>query len=1137
METDLSKWSEATKHSITKIRSSPRRLWIKSAPSNLEKPQYDIKTVLKYKKVDQKIRPVPSYIPGYMKVQRRFPTNPLLNLPPLPFYPPKFKPTEKVTMERMTNLAINNNTDLLPEERKLLQHIIVVNERSVAFNEQERGTFRQDYFSDYQMPVMEHTPWQDKNMPIPKGYYERIIKLLKEKIDTGVYEEAQSSYRSRWFCVQKKNGDLRLVHDLQKLNGVSVRDSGVPPILDEFVEAYAGRSVYTVLDMYWGFHARMLHEESRDMTAFQTPLGVLRIASLPMGYTNSPAEFQACMMFILQHEVPNTAGVFIDDIPIKGPPTKYIGTNGQPECLTQNPGIRRYIWEHLNDVHRILHRIGESGGTVSGMKMQLCLSEVEIVGHKCSSKGREPIDARTKKVTEWPRPTNLKEVRGFLGLCGTVRIWIKDYSHIAKPLIDLTRKDVEFHWEPEQETAFIILKQKVTQAPALKPIDYTCDRKVYLSVDSSIHGIGFILSQEDEQGRRVPARYGSLPLTKGAENYGQSKLELYGLMRALRHYRAFIVGIKNLIVEVDAASIKGMLDHPDIQASTLINRWIQGVQQFDFQLVHVPAYKHKGPDALSRRPVTSQDSSDESDPEAWVDNIALFTQLNPDKPSPQISSTSFPSPAFNDTLYMDFLPSPLHDPSYFYAGAVKQHDPEQELIDILRYHVSKTHPPMNSRNKRRFVRKANQFFIQGTHLYKQSPSSPPQVIIFNKKRRKAILWDMHEENAHHGVWAVAKQTTLRYYWPDIPNDIKHHIQSCHTCQLRSTKKMHLPITISQPRHLFSKVYLDVMKMPKAQGMRWLVACRDDLSGVTECQAIKKDTAKAVANFFYHQIILRYGNVLEVVTDNGPSFQKEFRQLLEGYGIKQITISPYNSQANGVVERGHYNIREALVKLCKHDISKWPQMVAAACFTDRITIRRATGFSPFFLLHGVHPFLPCDLTDATFMVTNFRPGMTDEELLMARTRQLLRLPQDVEKARRTLHQSRIRSKQAFDTKYARRLQRSEYEPGMLVLLRNVPMENTMSIERKTTNRYIGPYSIVRKTQGGSYVLQELNGALLRHTVAAFRLIPYIQRQDLNQLAQDNHPREDDPNDPDPAQSYDEPEESTRSHSSLDDPDTT
>jgi len=118
-----------------------------------------------------------------------------------------------------------------------------------------------------------------------------------------------------------------MVHDLQKLNGVTIRDTGVPPILDEFVEAYAGRSVYSVLDMYCGFYARSLDPNSRDMTAFQTPLGVLWITSLPMGFTNSPSEFQACMVFILQDEIPEVADVFIDDVPIKGPTSRYVDSD------------------------------------------------------------------------------------------------------------------------------------------------------------------------------------------------------------------------------------------------------------------------------------------------------------------------------------------------------------------------------------------------------------------------------------------------------------------------------------------------------------------------------------------------------------------------------------------------------------------------------------------------------------------------------------------------------------------------------------------------------------------------------------------------------------------------------------------
>ena len=112
-----------------------------------------------------------------------------------------------------------------------------------------------------------------------------------------------------------------------------------------------------------------------------------------------------------------------------------------------------------------------------------------------------------------------------------------------------------------------------------------------------------------------------------------------------------------------------------------------------------------------------------------------------------------------------------------------------------------------------------------------------------------------------------------------------------------------------------------------------------------------------------------------------------------------------------------------------------------------------------------------------MVTEFKPGMTDEELLTARTHQILHMPEDVEKAHQILKCSRIHSKEAFESKFARGLQKEFHETGSLVLVWNTPIENSVSIERKTANRYMGPYRVVRQTQGGSYTLEEMNGNLL------------------------------------------------------------
>ena len=101
----------------------------------------------------------------------------------------------------------------------------------------------------------------------------------------------------------------------------------------------------------------------------------------------------------------------------------------------------------------------------------------------------------------WPIPQTPKEVRGFLGICGTVRIWIKNYSELARPLIQLYRKNAVFEWTDACQQSFDTLKQLVLSAPALLSIDYTSDQPVVLQVDTSNIGVGMILSQKDEQGK------------------------------------------------------------------------------------------------------------------------------------------------------------------------------------------------------------------------------------------------------------------------------------------------------------------------------------------------------------------------------------------------------------------------------------------------------------------------------------------------------------------------------------------------------------------------------------------------------------------------------------------------------------
>ena len=1055
-----------------------------------------------YKPVARKVKPVPGVFPEDARVERKIPEDPLLTLPPLPIHPPNFIPTSKLTQENLESLCINHEGFLWPEEEKLIIHVIKLNERAIAFDDMERGTLREDYFSPYIIPTIPHIPWEFKNIPIPPGVRAEIMQLLKDKIAAGVYEPSQASYRSPWFWVKKKNtGSLRIVHDLQPLNAVTIRDAEVPPILDDFVEPFSRRQCCTVFDLYWGFDARKLHPKSRDLTTFLTPLGLLRITSLPMGYTNAPAEFQRCMTFILQDEIPDYTNVFIDDVPIRGPESQYLDENGEPETIPGNPGIRRFIWEHTNDVHRILHRVGCAGATFSYKKTQICRPEVVILGQKCTPEGRLPADEKITKILDWPRPRTVKDVRSFLGLCGVVRIWIHNYSMIIRPLTELWRKNTTFEWTEARENAFQSLKKIITSPPALRPIDYNSSNPVILAVDSSYLGVGMILSQMDEHGKKHPSRFGSIPFNEREANYGQPKLELYGLFRALRAFRRYLVGVKSLQVEVDAKYIKGMLKRPDLQPNATMNRWVQGILLYDFSLVHVPATEFKGPDALSRRQATQQEIEECQEDDEWLDEIALCT-MTPGFPQlTQLGYTQLTLPSFLvDNTKAD---QSLHDIKAFLEN------------DIVPHFASDT-------AKKRFSQKVQQFFVKNGNLYKRRKDHAPLRVILTAAGRLEILTQAHEGLAHRGIHGVFQTIRERFYWPRMHQDVEHHVKSCHECQIRSVKKVEVPITISTPATIFSKVYVDVMLMPKAKGYRYIVAARDDLSLAAEGRALRKASAANLAKFFWEELICRYGAIGEVVTDNGPEVKGAFEELMRRYGIPQIKISAYNSKANGVVERGHFIIREGIIKSCNGNVNQWPTKVHHAFFADKCITRRSTGFSPFYLLHGVDPVLPFDLTEATFLVHGFHSGMSTDELLALRIRQLEKHPEDIAQAAATIQQSRLQSKEQFEELFKRRITTHIFKPGDLVLVRNSQVEK--ELDKKSKPRYIGPYQIVRQTQGGSYVLQELDGAISRRGVAHFRLLPYIAREgqeiaktileeeeqqmdDLEHDTDDNDPEED------------------------------
>lgn len=116
---------------------------------------------------------------------------------------------------------------------------------------------------------------------------------------------------------------LRLVHSLEPLNNVTIAHSGIPPAPDSLAEHFSGRSCGGIYNLYVGYDERILSEKSRDLTTFQTPFGALRLVTLPMGWINSVPIFHDDVTHILKEEIPHVTIPYIDDVPIRGPPTRY----------------------------------------------------------------------------------------------------------------------------------------------------------------------------------------------------------------------------------------------------------------------------------------------------------------------------------------------------------------------------------------------------------------------------------------------------------------------------------------------------------------------------------------------------------------------------------------------------------------------------------------------------------------------------------------------------------------------------------------------------------------------------------------------------------------------------------------------
>ena len=971
-------------------------------------------------------------------------------------------------------------SELTPEENDLLLEILFKREGALAWGFEDVGRVRPEVAPPQRMRTLPHEAWQIPGFKVPRALRDTVDTMLKQRMQVGILERGHGSYRNPWFLVKKKGKDAyRLINAAIYPNKVTIRDANMPPDADEFVEEFSGMAVASLIDLFSGYDQITLDEKDRDMTAIHTPLGLLRQTTLLQGASNSVAQFVRIISKILEPISPNAARVFLDDIGVKGPKTKYDGTK-------ISPGLRQYIFEHLINLEKTLWFLELAGATIAAEKSQFVMAGLKIVGWVCDYDGRHPDEVKIAKVLDWPVPVNVPELRGFVGLAVYFRVLIDKFQWIMEPLYRPLRKGTKFFWGLDQQKAFDKIKSILTTFPVVMPIDYNVNPlQIIVAVDASVLGWGAVLLQ-NHRGKRHPARYESGVWNESEKAYDAGKRECRAVLKAFKKFRHWLYGV-HFTLEIDANTLVAQLNRTATDLpGALVTSWLAWIQLFDFSIKHVPGTKHLAADALSRRPATDQElEAQRHNPDiddfvqASIGNIQARVSpidVDQDVTPPRILHESYSDESEQLALYLSTLQRPR---------GISKHQ-----FNTLK-------------------RRAKSFVIEGDLLFRRASKNVPlRRVVDDTETKQAIIRNLHDETGHKGRDGTTNRIATRYWWQGLYNDVTNYCRTCFACQARDPSREEESLHPTWTSTLWEKVELDIMHMPSERGYNYFALARESTSLWVEGAPIRTANAETIAKFLYENIICRYGCPRQIVKDGGPENQGVMNALVEKYGIHRLDISPYHPPANGGIERSNRTFKESLSKLNNGTARGWTRHWAAVLFADRTTAKRPTGMTPYRILFGQEAVFPIELEVPTWATQAWDRVLSTGDLLLARARQIERRDHDMEEAVERLKRMRMENKDYFDS-----LHQIRFEPlkeNDMVLLHNTVKNADLSSSNTLRFRWLGPYRVHRDNGNGSYIIKELDGTVLSDSTAGNRLKRFHPRSpstDNQFLSTDNEDNED------------------------------